>query len=114
MVLGAGVIALASAGSQEQHHWREAAARESARYGVDDAYTRSRGLGQESSNVPITRSWIDWLVVACATAVFIALGAVATAPQIALRASWAVALSAAMVALFVGCGALLWRTTRFV
>jgi glucose uptake protein GlcU len=114
MVLGAGVIALASAGSQEQLHWREAAARESARYGVDDAYTRARGLGQESSSLQFTRSWVDWLVVASATAVFFVLGAVATAPQLTLRAGWAVALSVAMLALLAGCGALLWRTTRFV
>jgi drug/metabolite transporter (DMT)-like permease len=114
MVLGAGLIALASAGGQEQAQWRAAAVHEGARYGVDPTYTRARGLGRETGSVRYARSWIDWLVVAAATAVFVVLGAVATAPHLTFSVGWAAILTVAMLALLTGCGLVLWRTTRFV
>ena len=56
---------------------------------------------------------MDWLVVVAATAILIAFAAMAEAPRIALRWEWAAALTGAMLAILVGSGLTLWRTTRF-
>jgi glucose uptake protein GlcU len=113
MALGAGVIALSSVREGEHRRWQEAAARESDRYGVDPAYTRARAAGEELSTMKHRRTWIDWLVVAAATAILIAFAAMAEAPRIALRWEWAAALTGVMLAILVGSGLTLWRTTRF-
>ena len=113
MALGAGVIALSSVREGEHRRWQEAAARESERYGVDPAYTRARAAGQELTTTTHRRTWIDWLVVAFATAILIAFAVVAEAPRIALRWEWAAALTGVMLAILVGSGLALWRTTRF-
>jgi glucose uptake protein GlcU len=113
MALGAGVIALSSVREGEHRRWQEAAARESDRYGVDPAYTRARAAGEELSTMKHRRTWIDWLVVAAATAILIASAAMAEAPRIALRWEWAAALTGVMLAILVGSGLTLWRTTRF-
>ncbi len=113
MALGAGVIALSSVRQEEHRRWQEAAARESDRYGVDPAYTRARAAGEESSTTQHRRTWVDWLVVVAATAILIAFAAMAEAPRIALRWEWAAALTGAMLAILVGSGLTLWRTTRF-
>jgi drug/metabolite transporter (DMT)-like permease len=113
MALGAGVIALSSVREGEHRRWQEAAARESERYGVDPAYTRARAAGEELSTTAPRRTWVDWLVVALATAILIAFAAIAEAPRIALRWDWAAALTGVMLAILVGSGLALWRTTRF-
>ena len=113
MALGAGVIALSSVRESEHRRWQEAAARESERYGVDPAYTRARAAGEELSTARHARTWVDWLVVAFATAILIAFAAIAEAPRIALRWEWAAALTGVMLAILVGSGLALWRTTRF-
>jgi drug/metabolite transporter (DMT)-like permease len=113
MALGAGVIALSSVGEGEHRRWQEAAARESERYGVDPAYTRARAAGAEVDAAKHRRTWVDWLVVGVATATLIAFAAMAEAPRIALRWGWAAALTVTMLAILVGCGLALWRTTRF-
>jgi drug/metabolite transporter (DMT)-like permease len=113
MALGAGVIALSSVREGEHRRWQEAAARESERYGVDPAYTRARAAGEELSTTRHKRTWVDWLVVASATAILIAFAAIAEAPRIALRWDWAAALTGVMLAILVGSGLALWRTTRF-
>ena len=113
MALGAGVIALSSVREGEHRCWQEAAARESERYGVDPAYTRARAAGEELGTTRHPRTWVDWLVVASATAILIAFAAIAEAPRIALRWDWAAALTGVMLAILVGSGLALWRTTRF-
>ncbi|HJU66792.1 MAG TPA: GRP family sugar transporter [Gemmatimonadaceae bacterium] len=113
MALGAGVIALSSVREGEHRRWQEAAARESERYGVDPAYTRARAAGEELTTTRQRRSWVDWLVVALATGILIAFAAIAEAPRIALRWEWAAALTGVMLAILVGSGLALWRTTRF-
>ena len=113
MALGAGVIALSSVREGEHRRWQEAAARESERYGVDPAYTRARAAGEELSTTTHRRTWVDWLVVGVATAILIAFAAIAEAPRIALRWEWAAALTGVMLAILIGSGLTLWRTTRF-
>ena len=113
MALGAGVIAISSVREGEHGRWQEAAARESERYGVDPAYTRARAAGEELSSVRHKRTWIDWLIVGLASAILIGFAAIAEAPRIALRWEWAAALTGVMLAILVGSGLALWRTTRF-
>src|SRR5947199_9686255 len=73
MALGAGGIALASATGPEHRRWQDAAAREGERYAVDPGYTRSALAGEGAAATARGRTWLDWLIVAAATAVFVAL-----------------------------------------
>jgi hypothetical protein len=75
------------------------------------------GLAGEDSNDENTgkrpRTWLDWSIVAVATAIFIGLGAISRVPDIALN--WtAISLLAAILLIFLAaCGTALWRATRF-
>src|SRR6058998_2374402 len=113
MALGAVAIALASATGAEHRHWREAAEREGARYGIDPAYVRAALAGESASVSPSRRSWVDWALVGGATATIVGFGMVARVPQLTLGWGWVAGLTAAMLALLAGTGWLLWRTTRF-
>jgi drug/metabolite transporter (DMT)-like permease len=112
MALGAIVIALSSVSGSEHVRWQQAAAREGKRYGVDPAYTRAGVAGQEV-DTSHRKTWVDWLVVAIATATLLAFAAMARAPGIPVRWEWAAALVLVMVIAMVSCGYALWRTTRF-
>jgi len=112
MAVGAGLIALSSVSRSEHLRWEEAAAREGDRYRVDPEYTKARIAG-ESAGVLRHRSWIDWLVVAIASAVIIGFALIARAPQIDVQIGWTVALVVATVAMLVIAGGALWRATRF-
>ena len=113
MALGAGVIALSSVSRAEHARWRDAALREGERYGVDASYTEARGIGREPGSAKFRRTWIDWLVVAAATATLLAFATIAEAPQIAVHWGWAAALALATLGILTGCAIALWRTTRF-
>jgi drug/metabolite transporter (DMT)-like permease len=113
MAAGAGVIALSSVSRTEHARWREAAAKEGARYGVDAEYTRARGAGREPDAARHRRTWVDWLVVGAATATLVAFAAIAERPQIAVDWTAAAALTIVTLAVLAGCAVALWRTTRF-
>jgi glucose uptake protein GlcU len=113
MALGAATIALASATETEHRRWQDAATREGTRYGIDPAYVRAALAGETGVTTSGRRSWLDWTLVGGATAVFIGFGAIARVPSLTLNWGWVVALTVALVALLVGTGVLLWRTTRF-
>lgn len=113
MALGAAAIALASATGAEHRRWQEAAAREGERYGIDRAYVEAALAGSATGSQAGRRSWIDWVLVGGATAVFIGFGAIARVPSLSVDWGWVLVLVAALVALLAGTGVLLWRTTRF-
>jgi drug/metabolite transporter (DMT)-like permease len=113
MGLGALSIALSSASEREHSSWRDAAQRESQRYGVEDGYVRAGMEGREFEAGGKRRTLIDCILIAGTTAVFIVLAAVARAPRMDMHLTWAAALAAAMLALLVSCGITLWRTTGF-
>jgi len=112
MALGAAAIAFATATAAEHRRWEEAATREGVRYGVDPAYVQS-GLVGEGTGRRVKRGWLDWGVVLVATGVFVAFGAVARVPQLAVSAGALAALSIASLGLLVGTGWVLWRATGF-
>ena len=113
MAIGAGAIALSSASEREHARWQAAASREGERYGIDPSYVRERLAGKEVSAVRHRRTWLDWVVLAGATAIFVGFATVAQVPRVALDWVWVAGLVLAMVVLLVGCGLALWRTTRF-
>jgi drug/metabolite transporter (DMT)-like permease len=113
MALGAAAIALASATGSEHRRWQEAAAREGDRYSVDPTYVRSALAGESAAPPTGGRSALDWLLVAGATAVFVALARVARVPDLALEWGAIAVLGVALLLLLGATGWLLWRTTRF-
>jgi hypothetical protein len=139
MAAGAGAIAFSSVTAKEHARWKEAADREGHRYGVEGAYVQAALSGREAaaaatddagdqdaasrafaSSAPavqsaggLSRTWLDYLLVAAATTIFIVVGILARAPNLALNWSALVALVAAMLVFLAACAAALWRTTRF-
>jgi drug/metabolite transporter (DMT)-like permease len=114
MMLGVGAIAFASATGKEQKNWKEAAQRESERYGVAADYVAARFEGrQAASEEAPRRTALDWLLVATATGVLVVFATIARVPEISIRWTPVVLLTAALLLLFLFCGWKLWRTTRF-
>src|SRR5262249_39198188 len=101
--------------SRSEHaSWRAAAEREAKRYRVDVDFTSAREAGKGATGTAHTgRTWIDWLLVGVATAILGWFASSARPPQLPVSWSWAAGLTIVMVAAAAGCGAALWRTTRF-
>jgi drug/metabolite transporter (DMT)-like permease len=114
MMLGVGAIALSSASGKEQQHWRESAQRESERYGVAADHVAARFAGRQAAGEkPPSRSWLDWSLVAAATAILVGFAAIARVPQFSFRWQPALALTVVLLLLLFFCARKLWRTTRF-
>jgi drug/metabolite transporter (DMT)-like permease len=114
MMLGVGAIALSSASGKEQQHWKEAAQRESERYGVAADYVAARFEGRQAADeMRPRRTWLDWLLVAAATTILAGFAAIARVPQFSFRWGPALALTVVLLLLLFSCGWKLWRTTRF-
>lgn len=111
MALGAAAVALATTGDTEHDQWRDAAEREAERYGIDRQWVRDRLVGTASA--PTARRWLDWILVAISTAVFVFLARQAEAPALAMDLRWVVILCIVSGALLLAAGWNLWRTTRF-
>ena len=114
MMLGVGAIAFSSATGKEQARWKEAAQRESRRYGVAADYVEARMEGRRATDeVKLSRNVWDWLLLAVTTGIFVVFAAMARVPQMSLHWGPAAILAAASIALLLVCGVALWRTTRF-
>src|SRR6266478_5804959 len=114
MMAGVAAITLSSATSSEQSKWKQAAHREGQRYNIEAEYVEARMDGRQSaSEAKPSRSAIDWLLVAAATAIFAYFAATARLPQLAINWPPALILSAATLTLLLVCGVTLHRTTRF-
>src|SRR5882672_8014411 len=111
--LGAVAIALSSATEREHSSWQDAAEREGQRYGIEGGYVRAGMEGREYEAGPSRRTWVDWVLIVGASGVFVVLAGVARVPRMEIHLGWAAAVTAAMLALLVSCGTVLWRTTRF-
>ena len=114
MMLGVGAIARSSATGEEQTRWREAAHRESLRYGVAAEYVEARLDGRPAaSEAKPRRSALDWLLVAVATSILLAFARIARVPELSFRSGPAAVLIGVTLFLLFVCGQRLWRTTRF-
>jgi hypothetical protein len=114
MMLGVAAIAFSSATGQEQTRWKEAAIRESDRYGVDADFVEARMDGRQLLSEPKpSRGALDWLLVIAATTVFVIFAAMARVPQMSLHWAPAALLIAVLFFFLIICGLALWRTTRF-
>jgi drug/metabolite transporter (DMT)-like permease len=114
MMLGVGAIAFSSATGQERTRWKEAAIRESDRYGVAADFVEARMDGRQLlGETKPSRSALDWLLVVAATSVFVIFAAMARVPQMSLHWAPAALLTAILFLFLVICGLALWRTTRF-
>jgi drug/metabolite transporter (DMT)-like permease len=114
MIAGVGAIAFSSATGEEQKHWREAAQRESVRYGVPAEYVEARFEGRQAANEerPRRRA-VDWVLVGIATAILAVFAAAARVPTLSFQWGPAIALILTLFVLLFLCGTSLWRTTRF-
>jgi hypothetical protein len=113
MAAGAVAIACSSASESEYSSWKEAAQRETDRYGIDPDYVMKRMEGRDVDTNSARRTWFDWLLVAGATFIFVAFGAMAHIPQMEIQMGWLIGLSVAMLVVLVAAGLALWRVTRF-
>jgi drug/metabolite transporter (DMT)-like permease len=114
MMLGVGAIAFSSATGQEQTRWKEAAIRESDRYGVAADFVEARMDGRQVlGEAKPSRGGLDWLLVVVATSVFAIFAAMARVPQMPLHWGPAALLTAVLFLILFICGLALWRTTRF-
>ncbi|MGC2670923.1 MAG: GRP family sugar transporter [Candidatus Acidiferrum sp.] len=119
MAAGAGAIALSNVSGNEHTHWKQAAEREGRRYNVDAGYVQAGLSGRDAGSEhgqPTGRSgrtWLDWLLVIAASAIFFTLAVLARAPSMALNWPALVALAAATLIFLVACGLALWKITRF-
>jgi hypothetical protein len=114
MMLGVAAIAFSSATGKEQSRWKEAARREGERYDIAQDYVEARMDGRQAANeARPSRSALDWLLVAGATCIFVALATIARVPQMSLRWGPGALLIAATLVLLLVCGTKLWRTTHF-
>jgi len=113
MAAGAVAIACSTASEAEYSRWKKAAIRETELYGLRSDYVMTRMEGHDADLGAARRTWIDWVLVVGATAVFVALGIIARVPRMEIRMEWLVALSGAMLVVLVAGGIFLWRVTRF-
>jgi drug/metabolite transporter (DMT)-like permease len=114
MMLGVAAISLSSATGEEQQHWKEAAQRESDRYGVAEEFVAARFEGRQAAGeIAPRRSAVDWLLVAVATAILVGFAVIARVPQFSFRWGPALALTIVSLLLLFVCGRKLWRTTGF-
>ena len=113
MAIGAVAIAFSSAPEGEYISWKEAAQRESDLYSIDPAYVAASMEGNEKSETPFRRTWLDWSLVVAATSIFVAFGALAVIPHMEFNWIWLAALTSAMLVVLVACGIQLWRVTGF-
>jgi len=112
MAVGAGAIALASVTRGEHVNWQEATQREVRKYGIGGDYVRAAIAG-ESTASHASRSWIDWLLLAVTSGVFLYLWSMARTPQISFHWPALLLLSLASLLMLVVAAYFLFKTTRF-
>ena len=113
MAAGALAIAFSSATPDEYTSWKEAARRESDLYGIEPAYVVAHMEGNNPDTTSARRTWVDWVLIATATCIFVSFGLTARVPHMQLHWGWLVALTTTMSLVLIAGGIMLWRITRF-
>jgi drug/metabolite transporter (DMT)-like permease len=112
MILGALSISTAAASEREKNSGDKALHRECNRYGLEYGRVRAAQEGEEFDRAE-GRRWWDYLIVASALAVFIALGVNAARPKITMDLEWIAALVAVLLVSITVTGWMLWKRTKF-
>lgn len=114
LLMAGGLVAISFsvAGKSEQAKWREAAERERARYSIDPDFIAS-ALEGKSVGPPKARRWVDWLLLAIATAIFVWSASIARWPAMNLNWPAVYVLIAVGVVVFFSATIVLWKCTRF-
>lgn len=112
MAAGAGMIALASVSDREHLNWREAAQRESQKYGIARDYVDAAMAGEPAQG-EASRSWADWFLLLLTSGIFLYLGSLARTPQIPFHWPALLLLSLASLVVLVLAAFSLFKTTRF-
>jgi glucose uptake protein GlcU len=95
LVMIAGALAVSTAIATEREHasTQEALMRECDRYGLDAALVETEYAGAAAGS----RDWWDYVLMACAVGVFVALGVRAGVPALAMNLGWGAALVGVLV-----------------
>lgn len=113
MIVGAFLISTAVAKGREMDSRQDAVMRECDRYNLDYERTLASQSGDEWGDRSERRRWWDYLIVACATGLFVWLGVRATVPPLAMNYVWIGILSVILIASVVIGFVTLWKRTRF-
>ena len=114
MILGALAITAASAPVAERESCLRAIGRECEKYRLDTTRTIRAYEGLEPEhNVSQKRLWWDFLILGAAAAIFVWLALDVHMPPIPMHLGAATLLSAILLVLFLACGWMLWKQTRF-
>jgi len=113
MIAGALAVSSAVATEREAAATHEAIERECVRYGLHHAHVVDAFNGGAAAAGENRREWWDWLILACAAAVFVALALKARVPALAMHYGWTAVLAAVLVVSAVVCAVGLHRSTRF-
>ncbi|HWG22354.1 MAG TPA: GRP family sugar transporter [Terracidiphilus sp.] len=111
MIAGALAVSTAVATESESASTHEAIERECDRYGLEHAQVIHAFKGGYRNDD--RREWWDWLILACAAGVFVALALKARVPMLAMHYGWAVVLVVILIATAAVCARGLWKATRF-
>jgi glucose uptake protein GlcU len=96
MIAGALAVSTAVATERESASTHEAIERECARYGLEREHVFNAFNGAPAAQD--RREWWDWLILACAAGVFVALAVKAKVPTLAMHYGWTVVLCIVLLA----------------
>ncbi len=113
MILGALAVSTAIATEREHASTNAALQRECTRYRLDYDRVFQAYTGAATANGNASRAWWDYLILACALAVFVALGLHAHIPALPINLTWTAILTAALVVIATISASALWSKTRF-
>lgn len=113
MIVGAVLIAGASASAAESDAAVSAVRRECDRYGLPLESTLQAQSGENVSEAGGIRRWWDYLIVAATVAIFVCFGVLARIPRLAVHAPAALLLTIITLVVGGGCGWVLGKKTRF-
>ena len=112
MIAGALAVSTAIATERESASTHEAIERECARYGLEPVHV-IRAFHGTGVNAEDRRAWWDWLILACAAGVFVALALNARIPSLPMNSGWTVVLTIVLIASAAVCAWGLGKATRF-
>lgn len=113
MILGALAVSTAIATEREHASTNAALQRECTRYRLDYDRVLRAYTGTATANGNASRAWWDYLILACALAVFVVLGLHARVPSLPINLTWTAILTAALVVIATISAWALWSKTRF-